>query len=468
MSYQFFLNNHSNTLLPAVHEDRSGNVNPLRIVSGGLAAATAKTIIAPLNRLTIILQSQGMSSLKHSQSPAYVEISTSFRNILEKEGFKSLWNGNGANVLRVIPNYGLRFALNDVSREWVARLYGLDPDKTRHVLTKWQLLISSSIAAIIQITLTYPIEVISTRLAISGSAIAPVKYDGMIHCFRELIRMEGYSSLYNGYPITLLAGTPYVAIQMSCFELFQRQFHKIFTQNGPNRGDHDDHDDQNNKNNKNNDIGVLPKVFAGSCASLTAQTMTYPGDILRRRMQVDGMGSKRQYAYKSITHAAKTIYQQEGYVFFVWVCVFFVFCLSFFVVVAKFGDILVSFLFCLFIVISFSPNSPIPQLPNYPITQFPPFSPHSNYPSRQYPNTLYTPVGKHFLKVFMSIHFGLSLKAHWYLYWLMFLKKFSILKNMILIEVWVEFHDLPQLQLKHLLSSVQNYFYITFRIYFLV
>jgi predicted Abi (CAAX) family protease len=114
------------------------------------------------------------------------------------------------------------------------------------------------------------------------------------------------------------------------------------------------------------------------------------------------------------------------------------------------------------------PNSPITQLPNYPITQFPPFSPHSNYPSRQYPNTLYTPVGKHFLKVFMSIHFGLSLKAHWYLYWLMFLKKFSILKNMILIEVWVEFHDLPQLQLKHLLSSVQNYFYITFRIYFLV
>lgn len=43
----------------------------------------------------------------------YGGIGQSIRHILKNEGWRSLWNGNGANCLRVIPNYGLRFSLND-------------------------------------------------------------------------------------------------------------------------------------------------------------------------------------------------------------------------------------------------------------------------------------------------------------------------------------------------------------------
>jgi hypothetical protein len=313
----------NNSVLYSPADSRSGNVNPLRVVCGGLAAATAKTIIAPLNRLTIILQSQGMPSLRHhhNQTPVYTTIMGSFRNMIEKEGVKSLWNGNGTNVFRVIPNYGLRFALNDMSREWIAKMYGLDPNHTRHSLTNVQLLLSSAIAAVIQITCTYPIEVVSTRLAVSGSALSPIHYNGLVHCITDLVQKEGFRGLYNGFPITLLAGTPYVTIQMSMFELLQRLFHEVL-EVGANSGSSGGKSDRSVTSGGNDDnqiptnpteIGVLPKILAGASASLIAQTVTYPGDILRRRMQLDGMGTKREYAYNHIWDATKKIYKHEGW-----------------------------------------------------------------------------------------------------------------------------------------------------------
>lgn len=293
-----------------VKEGQPANLNAYRMVAGGLAAATTKSIIAPLNRLTILMQSQGLSSLRHSNAPTYNTIGRSFKDIVEKEGVKSLWNGNGTNVLRVIPNYGLRFALNDIARESVAKFYGLDPNSTRHSMTSGQLLLSSSLAAVVQITLTYPFEVVSTRLAVSGSELSPVRYNGIIDCFTRTVRQEGVGAVFNGYPITLLAGTPYIALQMSCFELYQRYFHdlSIARQATPTSTT----TQQGQQTPPPPSIGTLPKLAAGALASLTAQTITYPGDVLRRRMQVDGMGSDKGYAYSNVWHATRTILKEEG------------------------------------------------------------------------------------------------------------------------------------------------------------
>jgi hypothetical protein len=36
-----------------------------------------------------------------------------------EEGFLALFKGNGANVLRIVPNYALKFAGNDLLRDAV-------------------------------------------------------------------------------------------------------------------------------------------------------------------------------------------------------------------------------------------------------------------------------------------------------------------------------------------------------------
>ncbi len=83
-----------------------------RIACGAAAGAFTKTCIAPLERIKIIHQTQGMV-LASGAKAEYGGIAQSLKLMLEREGVKSLWNGNGANVLRVIPNYGLRFSFND-------------------------------------------------------------------------------------------------------------------------------------------------------------------------------------------------------------------------------------------------------------------------------------------------------------------------------------------------------------------
>lgn len=299
-------------------------VNCLRVGCGGVAAAAAKSCLAPLNRVTIIMQNQGMPSLAFSSNSSshhgtshfpYTSASQALRQIIQKEGFRALWSGNGANILRVIPNYGLRFGLTDISRSAVARMYGLDPAKTRHALTQQQLVLAGCMTAVMQITLTYPLEVISTRLAVNGSMLATSRYLSIADCSKSLWQEGGLRACYNGYLITLLAGTPYIALQMSCFELFQRFFHRTFGQSAAAATAAAADSTQPISYET---IHPLSKLSAGACASLLAQTLTYPGDVLRRRMQVDGMNSSSansttSRAYNGLLDAIVKIYRQEGY-----------------------------------------------------------------------------------------------------------------------------------------------------------
>ena len=50
---------------------------------------------------------------------------------------------------------------------------------------------------------TFPIDLVKTRLQIQGqitsSSTVESKYRGMFHCFKLIIKEEGYLALYSGY-----------------------------------------------------------------------------------------------------------------------------------------------------------------------------------------------------------------------------------------------------------------------------
>jgi hypothetical protein len=43
--------------------------------------------------------------------------------VVKEEGPKALFKGNGANVIRIIPNYALKFSFNDTFKEMVQPSY---------------------------------------------------------------------------------------------------------------------------------------------------------------------------------------------------------------------------------------------------------------------------------------------------------------------------------------------------------
>ena len=62
----------------------------------------------------ILLQVQAMSTTPPAER--YASARDALWRIPAREGWAALWRGNGANVLRLVPDVGLKFALNDQMR----------------------------------------------------------------------------------------------------------------------------------------------------------------------------------------------------------------------------------------------------------------------------------------------------------------------------------------------------------------
>jgi hypothetical protein len=120
------------------------------------------------------------------EKPKYTGIGQATMTVVKEEGVMALWKGNGANVLRVIPVYGLKFAFNDTIKAIVA-------GPTQKRLDTSQLLWVGTLAGLLQTALTYPLETVRTRLTLGPEQ--GVKYNGIIDCFRQMIRTEGVRGL---------------------------------------------------------------------------------------------------------------------------------------------------------------------------------------------------------------------------------------------------------------------------------
>ena len=183
-----------------------------------------------------------------------------------------------------MPNYALKFTFNDTFKELVKRRGQTEP------LSVSQLMAAGSLAGSFQLSCTYPMEVIRTRLSLSSSMLTGGAYKGMWDCARRTVASEGWKALYNGYPVSLIFGTPYVGIQMTAFALLKRAMPV-----DPVTGKMD----------------IIYKLLSGSLAGLTAQTLIFPGDTLRRRLQTDGAGGTPT-KYKNFVDCMKKVVAADG------------------------------------------------------------------------------------------------------------------------------------------------------------
>jgi len=251
-----------------------------QLIAGGASGAITKTAVAPLERIKILLQVQGMknSDVKHFK---YRGIVGSMRTVVQDEGFLALYRGNGANVLRVVPVYALKFTFNDTFKDMV-RTPGED-------LSFVQLICAGTLAGLFQTFVTYPLETVRTRLTIGAGMGA--KYTGIVDVLRQTVRHEGVAGLYKGIGPTILSGSPYVGLQMSFYEIFKRRMEK--------------------RKETNVFLQQIEKLLSGAAAGVIAQTITYPGDTVRKRMQMNGMGGEAKL-YTNSWDCTKKIVRAEG------------------------------------------------------------------------------------------------------------------------------------------------------------
>merc|ERR1712137_304241 len=83
---------------------------------GGCSTSLSKTIMAPLERIKILLQTQSASK-QFTAETQYKGIVDSFTRITRDQGYLSLWRGNGINLMRYFPTQALNFAFKDVYKQ---------------------------------------------------------------------------------------------------------------------------------------------------------------------------------------------------------------------------------------------------------------------------------------------------------------------------------------------------------------
>lgn len=87
----------------------------------GLAGCVAKTLVAPIDRVKILLQ-------VHNAHYEGYGIFESFYRIVQKEGFLSLYKGNGAQMLRIFPYAAMQFTSYEAYKIINKRLFTTSSD----------------------------------------------------------------------------------------------------------------------------------------------------------------------------------------------------------------------------------------------------------------------------------------------------------------------------------------------------
>ncbi|KAM5352158.1 hypothetical protein ACJ41O_004881 [Fusarium nematophilum] len=252
--------------------------------AGGVAGAVSRTVVSPLERLKILMQVQSVGRDAYKLS-----VGQALAKMWREEGWRGFMRGNGTNCIRIVPYSAFQFSsYNFYKRNIFEKSPGAD-------LSPLSRLICGGVAGITSVVLTYPLDIVRTRLSIQSASFAelgerPDKLPGMWATLVHMYKTEGgMSALYRGIIPTVAGVAPYVGLNFMVYESAR----KYLTPEG----------EQN--------PSATRKLAAGAISGAVAQTCTYPFDVLRRRFQINTM-SGMGYQYKGITDAIKVIVMQEG------------------------------------------------------------------------------------------------------------------------------------------------------------
>lgn len=237
-------------------------------VSGGIAGMCAKTSTAPLDRLKILLQ------VHHSTYKGY-GVFKGFSAIYKNEGFFGYYKGNGAMMVRVFPYAAIQF----MSYEQYKRL--LRPYFSQN--THSSKLLAGSLTGVTAVTFTYPLDMVRARMAYQ---VHERKYNSIWQTLKTIPREEGgLIALYRGYSSSILGMIPYAGAAFYSYEvvksfLIRSTFIREYTTKESMDG------------SGTIVLNIPANLFTGGMAGALSQCISYPMDVCRRHMQLEGMRSQ--------------------------------------------------------------------------------------------------------------------------------------------------------------------------------
>lgn len=251
---------------------------------GGVAAAISKTLVAPMERVKIVLQVQAAST-QIAKEQQYKGIGDAFKRIYMEEGMGAFWRGNGTNVIRYFPTQALNFAFKDRYKQALfpkkASEYSYGEMFARNMA-------AGGLAGGTSLLFVYPLDFARTRLTADMGKGDAKQYKGLMDCLVKSAKADGgVMGLYKGFGPSLAGIIPYRAVFFGGYDTLKAILLK---------------DEKS--------ASFWKKWGISQTNTTVAQMVVYPLDTVRRRLAMRGGG--KDALYTNSFDCAKKIFQAEG------------------------------------------------------------------------------------------------------------------------------------------------------------
>jgi solute carrier family 25 phosphate transporter 23/24/25/41 len=247
--------------------------------AGAIAGAVSRTVASPFERMKILFQVEDLTEGAKKQKK-YTGIWQTVVQIYKEEGWVGYFKGNGTNVVRIIPINAIQFLSYEKYKKWIGEYQG--------TLNTYGRLSAGALAGMTSTLATYPLDLVRCRLSAQHEV---KKYTGIINAFKVILKEEGFIGWYRGLVPSLIGIAPYVAINFTSFETLKRVTIDYF---------------------EVKELGVITKLTLGAIAGTISQTITYPLETVRRRMQMASLGTRSGAEGATMIQAFKQVYTKYG------------------------------------------------------------------------------------------------------------------------------------------------------------
>lgn len=241
------------------------------LAAGGIAGAISKTVVAPIERVKLLLQTQDSNPrIKSGEIARYKGIIDCFVRVTAEQGISSFWRGNMANVIRYFPTQAFNFAFKDTIK-------GLFP-KYNPKDSFWPFfgvnLASGGLAGAGSLLIVYPLDFARTRLAADVGSGKTREFNGLVDCVRKTAKVGGVGSLYQGFGVSVQG---IIVYRGAYFGLYDTATGAIFGEKGAKTAN------------------VFAKWAVAQAVTSVAGVISYPFDTVRRRLMMQSGSKDRMY-----------------------------------------------------------------------------------------------------------------------------------------------------------------------------
>lgn len=173
-------------------------------------------------------------------------------------------------------------------------------------LTPQLRLVAGACAGIIAMSGTYPMDMVRGRLTVQTDK-SPQQYRGIFHALRTVFREEGARALYKGWLPSVIGVIPYVGLNFAVYDSLKHWLIK----------------EKKFGLAQDNELSVATRLACGAAAGTVGQTVAYPLDVIRRRMQmvgwkgassvITGEGRTVKLEYTGMVDAFRKTVRYEGF-----------------------------------------------------------------------------------------------------------------------------------------------------------